>query len=76
MSGSCGDGEAILSPLDEDSSVESENNTSAGCESQSYYMNNSANDNDVEGMFLYQACTTKWKPSNLKKFNFKRTHMI
>ncbi|XP_043478579.1 WD repeat-containing protein 81 isoform X1 [Leptopilina heterotoma] len=46
LSGSCGDGDAILSPLDEDLSVESETNIIGSCTSGSH-MSSSANDEEV-----------------------------
>lgn len=55
LSGSCGDGDAILSPLDEDSSVESENNVFASSASGSHdcYMSGSANDDEGMRLFHY-----------------------
>lgn len=55
LSGSSGDGEAILSPLDEDSSVDSENNGSSTCEQPteecSKNIASTTVDSEVEEMF-------------------------
>nr|XP_012148258.1 PREDICTED: WD repeat-containing protein 81 isoform X4 [Megachile rotundata] len=53
LSGTCNEGEGILSPLDEDFSVDSEQNMplSPGPVSNDYARDTSTNDNDVEGLY-------------------------
>ncbi|KAK2579115.1 hypothetical protein KPH14_001286 [Odynerus spinipes] len=62
LSGTCGDIEGILSPLDEDSSADSEHNVSSSPApaTNEYSQNASTNDNDVEEVFAMETEGNAW----------------